>query len=711
MKFECPVVQITKIDPVPKSDALDITTVFETPCIVRRGQLKVGDLAVYIPVESMVPMTKPQFQGLGIKTERELYRVKAVRLRGTYSEGLLVPFDGTRYAHEVGDCMASEWGITKYEEPELPISVNGKVTQQARDLPWAPKYNVESILKNRDSIPEGEGVQVTEKIHGCVPPHAQIIMADGSFRRMDDVKEGDFVLGKTPEGATVAAKVLEKFDNGETDRWLHFRTTNNEAGRGGPWRAFTCTPNHEVFVNGAFVAAETIKVGDRVLVNRRDMELNPIQREVLTGKLLGDGSMFSAGKSVVWGHSEAQRDYSNWTAECIGMLAHPTEAFATSGYGSEMSRRRTVNSDLVKELTSRFDTKDGKQVPSDLVLTPISLAFWYMDDGSLSHGEGQIDRASFAACSFSQTSVINLVAAMNKIGLNPAIQGQPGRFRLNLNTNDAELFFLMIAPYVHPSLQYKLPARYRGAPAWFPKAEYKPTLVPQTVTRIQKKVHKTKRLDMHTETSNYFVGGVLVHNCNGRFVWDGKELHVGSHNVWKKPMHLAKNPSSRLSRWWLAFQLFVNKLFANTFKLELSNDDVWWNTAKTLGLKEKLAEFFPMYVFYGEVYGKVQDLKYGVDGTAFRVFDIYNATNKEWEKPDTVVAICARLGIEHVPVLYHGPYFKDVVDPLRTGKSVLHEGTIREGIVIKLLDNKGRNSAMKYVSEQYKLRKDGSEFK
>lgn len=368
MKFECPVVQIKKIDPVPKSDALDITTVFETPCIVRRGQLKVGDLAVYIPVESVVPMDRPQFQGLGIKTDKPTLRVKAVRLRGTYSEGLLVPipevaFDKGGFLNEGRD-MSEAWGITKYEEPELPISVNGKVTQQARDLPWAPKYNVESILKNRDSIPEGEGVQVTEKIHGC----------------------------------------------------------------------------------------------------------------------------------------------------------------------------------------------------------------------------------------------------------------------------------------------------------------------------------------------------------NGRFVWDGNELHVGSHNVWKKPMYLAKNPKSRLSRWWLAFQLFVNRFIVDAFKLELNNDDVWWNTAKALNLKNKLQKH-PMMVFYGEVFGKVQDLQYGVEGTSFRVFDIYNANTKEWERPNTVETLCAELGIEHVPVLYNGPYFKDTVDHLRSGKSTLHDGTIREGIVIKLLNNNGRNSAMKYVSEAYKLRKDGSEFK
>lgn len=171
--FDCPVVQIEWLKPVPNSDALEHTEVFETNVVVRKGQLKAGDLAVYIPLDSMVPMSKPQFQGLGIKSERELYRVKAVRLRGMYSEGLLVPFasaKGAAYNDQacLGKDMSQEWGITKYEEPETPARIQGtKGSQQDKDIAWAPKYNVESLLKSREAIPEGTHVIVTEKIHGC----------------------------------------------------------------------------------------------------------------------------------------------------------------------------------------------------------------------------------------------------------------------------------------------------------------------------------------------------------------------------------------------------------------------------------------------------------------------------------------------------------------------------------------------------------------
>jgi RNA ligase (TIGR02306 family) len=141
-----------------------MTVIDGLTCITRKGQFKVGDLAVYVPIEAMLPMDRSPFKELGLKTDRAVYRVKAIKLRGTYSEGLLIPLN----TGVVGHNMASEWGITKYEEPEPAFSVNGtKGAQQDRDLDWAPKYDLDNFLKNRWVIPEGTDVVVTEKIHGC----------------------------------------------------------------------------------------------------------------------------------------------------------------------------------------------------------------------------------------------------------------------------------------------------------------------------------------------------------------------------------------------------------------------------------------------------------------------------------------------------------------------------------------------------------------
>jgi len=712
-EFSCPVVRIEWLKPVPNSDALDFTQVYETNVIVRKGQLKTGDLAVYIPLDSMVPMAKPQFQGLGIKSERELYRVKAVRLRGTYSEGLLVPLnpsDHGPYQNKdlyVGFDMAEAWGITKYEEPETPTAIQGtKGAQQDKDITWAPRYNVEPLVKNRHAIPEGMDVVVTEKLHGCVSPNARILMSDGSYRRMKDVRVGDTVLGRDGNGALVSSRVLEKFDNGTTNTWLEFRTTNENAGRGLSYRVFRCTPNHRVWVNGDYVPASDIFVGDTVQVARLDMTLNPLQEQVLIGKMLGDGNF--SNKAIRWGHSSAQSAYSDWTAQCLGMLAHPTVQSGVSGYGSDMVVRRTVSSDLVEQLGRRFVPNQNKIVPRDIVLTPISLAFWYMDDGSLSHTKGQEDRASFAVCGFDRTSVDRLAVALARLGVESTVTGEDGRLRLQVGARSAELMFSLIAPYIHPTLQYKLPERFRGGPAWFPKIEFQTQLVPQKIVKITRRTESLSvaRLDMSTETENYFVGGVLVHNCNGRYVY-GPDVHgttrliVGSHNVWKRPFYSGNAFIRKL-------KTFANKL-GFQFKLEEPiNDDVWWTIAKRLDLAAKLAKY-PKLVVYGEVYGAVQDLKYSVpadEKVAFRVFDMYDANTKSWLRHQEVVSLCAVLGLEHVPVLYKGPYNPEV-DRLRSGKSTVDGVTLREGFVIRPLnpvDPKDK-SAYKYVSEEYKLRK------
>lgn len=379
-EFNCPVVRINKLEPVPNSDSLEMTTMFETNCIVRKGQLKLGDLAVYIPIESVIDMTKPQFQGLGIKVSegKEKYRVKAVRLRGTYSEGLLVPYVGDSWTPNsdaldnwspVGRDLASEWGITKYEEPERPESgqVNSK-SPQAPDMPWVPRYSVQQLVRNRDAIPEGTLVEVTEKIHGC---------------------NARFVYGK--------------------------------------------------------------------------------------------------------------------------------------------------------------DTK--------------------------------------------------------------------GIVRLN----------------------------------------------------------------------------------------------VGSHNTWRKPVYdplFGKKPIT--GGWQLTLKRIIAKVTGK--KLTPNNTDDWWTIAKTLDLETKLAKF-PNLVVYGEVFGKVQDLKYGCpDGVKFKIFDIYDIDTKSWFSPDQVAFEAIRMGLEKVDVLYSGPYNKSTVDPLRSGKSVIDGKTIREGIIIKPRDNKGKHIALKLVSEEYKLRKNGTEY-
>lgn len=72
------------------------------------------------------------------------------------------------------------------------------------------------------------------------------------------------------------------------------------------------------------------------------------------------------------------------------------------------------------------------------------------------------------------------------------------------------------------------------------------------------------------------------------------------------------------------------------------------------------------------------------------------------------------LRLDHVPVLYRGEFFKDIMLTLTDGKTTFGAGHIREGVVItpesERYDNRLGRVALKNVSGDYLTRKGGTEF-
>ena len=103
----------------------------------------------------------------------------------------------------------------------------------------------------------------------------------------------------------------------------------------------------------------------------------------------------------------------------------------------------------------------------------------------------------------------------------------------------------------------------------------------------------------------------------------------------------------------------------------------------------------------------VQDLGYGCE-KSFAAFDIY--IDGRYLNCNEFHNACEKLNIPSVPVLYVGPFSKDVMLRHTDGKTVIGNGAhIREGVVIKplieRLDHKKRRVILKSVSDSYLLRK------
>lgn len=150
--------------PHPNADKLEVVDVFGGyPCCVQKGQYAEGQLAAYLPPDSVVDVARPEFAFLA-KGAKTRHRVRTIRLRGVQSYGLLMPApDG----YCVGDDAAAFYGVEHYE-PELKSPCQGGEAEDAPpQLTCLSKYDVDALRRYQNVFEPGEMVMVTEKIHGA----------------------------------------------------------------------------------------------------------------------------------------------------------------------------------------------------------------------------------------------------------------------------------------------------------------------------------------------------------------------------------------------------------------------------------------------------------------------------------------------------------------------------------------------------------------
>jgi len=171
-------VEVFRIDRIyehPDADALEIVKPWGYQCVVRKGEWKEGDLAAYVPPDSLVPLDVVEFawlKDLGRTSKsidgRLYHRVTAIRLRKEPSLGVVVPI--WRVGGAVGDDVGPALGVIHYDPPS-------KEPKEKERKPWwtkkfrpnvrVPIYDLESLRRYSSLFEEGEPVVVTEKIHGA----------------------------------------------------------------------------------------------------------------------------------------------------------------------------------------------------------------------------------------------------------------------------------------------------------------------------------------------------------------------------------------------------------------------------------------------------------------------------------------------------------------------------------------------------------------
>ncbi|MFE5299212.1 RNA ligase (ATP) [Streptomyces sp. NPDC056632] len=152
----------------PNADALELAQVGLYRAVVAKGRYRTGDIALYIPEQAVLPTALVDELGLtGRLAGKASDRVKAVRLRGELSQGLVClpkALDGVdlEQAAQDGTDFAELLGITKWAPP-IPPTMSGDVEAAPELLPWV---EIENLHRFPDVFEPGEPVVLTEKLHG-----------------------------------------------------------------------------------------------------------------------------------------------------------------------------------------------------------------------------------------------------------------------------------------------------------------------------------------------------------------------------------------------------------------------------------------------------------------------------------------------------------------------------------------------------------------
>jgi recombination protein RecA len=373
--------------------------------------------------------------------------------------------------------------------------------------------------------------QLREKIgvmYGCFHYGARVVLADGTTEKIGKIVNQRLpveVLSYDPAtGAIVPKRVVNWFDNGITDKFLQI-TVAKPAKNGRAQLA--CTSNHLIRTPGGWREAGELTVGDRVL-EALPHYLSGFQWEALRGTLMGDGALSSSrsghGARLRFVHCEKQIPYADWKASLfsnIGCSRHVrTDGVATYDF-QPLSELAPLRRDVYVDKKKVFDDDYLKR------LSPLSLALWYMDDAHFSirskgvqrRTAGLTGRATICVEAMEPATRERLVAYLADVwGIQPKLTASGTSQKAVLVFDNAETAKLhaLIAPFVHPSMEYKLLPAYRGRFAVEPlltPMRYELVALPVTDIHVKPPTRSMHRFDIEVEGShNYMVDGVMVHN-------------------------------------------------------------------------------------------------------------------------------------------------------------------------------------------------------
>jgi RNA ligase (TIGR02306 family) len=169
----CYVARINEIKAIEGADNIEQAIIGGWNCIIQKNQYTEGGLVVVATTDAVIPQELSDAMNV-TNYLRKGGRVRTVKLRGVYSECLIIPLSYLSGRLTMGDLdvregqdMMEKLGIIKYEPPAKIIQLaSGRKIKYTDNPNFGVYYKFPNLKNVQGMFTEEDEVEITRKIHG-----------------------------------------------------------------------------------------------------------------------------------------------------------------------------------------------------------------------------------------------------------------------------------------------------------------------------------------------------------------------------------------------------------------------------------------------------------------------------------------------------------------------------------------------------------------
>ncbi len=413
---------------------------------------------------------------------------------------------------------------------------------------------------------------VWDKFGDCFHSTAKVLLANGETLAIGDIVKNKLdveVMSFNRQEMTLESKKIL--------RWVEvpyrnqgWRYLSYEGAKQGPTvgrgnlckeRGAFVTGNHNILTKDGYKQVDQLTGTSKIQTN--ETEPNSLQQQVIVGALLGDSCLQKSPSEralLKFGHTYKQTKWLKLKISSLAGISFLERLYKAYKQTKESHRAWSKTSAYFGDLYEDWYLEQKKIVPRNIELTPLTLATWYLDDGTLSGRRLHLYTLGFdledvrylQKCLKEQQNVVARVRETKK--RQSYLEISNGRGEDTHHSFDR--FMAIIAAYVPESMRYKLPkfigyekkqtsVSNRNSKTFLDdfdprlwelgtavKTSFRTPIVIQATPKRPTKMYCLEVADNH----NFIVRNMVVSNCGKRCA------HLGVYSPWQ----IAKVPLVKL---------------------------------------------------------------------------------------------------------------------------------------------------------------------